>query len=133
MNGNETCVIALHYATHVKKNKKKKKEMGFFYPLLNHRLTPISGHKSGGEKCKCEGPLVAPKVTVHSATVNNSKKVASAKVNIFYSDIPVPGGVPGCPRTEGPSDTRALLGGQPRPRMGGAPPPALQRVQIHPL
>lgn len=86
MNGNETCVIALHYATHV--NKKEKK--WHFHPLLNLRLTPISlsGHKSG-KMHKCEGSLVSPnKVTVHSATVNNSKNVASAKVNIFYSDIP---------------------------------------------
>lgn len=30
MNGNETCVIALHYATH----RKKKKEMGFFIHFL---------------------------------------------------------------------------------------------------
>lgn len=100
MNGNETCVIALHYATHV--NKKEKKKKWHFRPLLNFRLTPISlsGHKSG-KMHKCEGPLVSPnKVTVHSATVN-SKNVASAKVNIFYSDIPVPGGVPWCPRTEG--------------------------------
>lgn len=91
MNGNETCVIALHYATHVNKNKKKKKlKKWHFHPLLNIRLTPIflSGHKSG-KMHKCEGPLVSPnKVTVHSATVNNSKNVASAKVNIFYSDIP---------------------------------------------
>lgn len=42
-----------------------------------------------------KGPLFIPnKVTVHSATVN-SKNVASAKVNIFYSDIPVPGKVHG--------------------------------------
>lgn len=33
MNGNETRVIALHYATHVKK-RKKKKEMGFFIHFL---------------------------------------------------------------------------------------------------
>lgn len=93
MNGNETRVIALHYATHVnkKENKKKKKRKKWhFHPLLNLRLTPItlSGHKSG-KMHKCEGSLVSPnKVTVHSATVNNSKNVASAKVNIFYSDIP---------------------------------------------
>lgn len=52
MNGNETCVIALHYATHVKKTKKERN--GIFHPLLNHRLTPISGHKSGGEKKKMQ-------------------------------------------------------------------------------
>lgn len=100
-----------------KENKKKRN--GIFHPLLNHRLTPISGHKSGGEKCKCEGPLVAPKVTVHSATVNNSKKVASAKVNIFYSDIPVPGGVPGCPRTEGRPTHVLSLAGSLAPGWGG--------------
>lgn len=74
---------------------KKKKKM-HFHPLINLRLTPIflSGHKSG-KMHKCKGPLVCPnKVTVYSATVNNSKNVASAKVNIFYSDIPVPGGAP---------------------------------------
>lgn len=101
MNGNETRVIALHYATHVKKTKKK--EMGFFIHFLTTGWLPSLATSLGGggkKKCKCEGPLVAPKVTVHSATVN-SKKVASAKVNIFYSDIPVPGGVPGCPRTRG--------------------------------
>lgn len=81
MNGNETRVIALHYATHV---NKKKKEMAF-YPLLTLRLTPNSpsGLKSG-KMHKCEGPLVSPnKVTVHSATVNNSKNVASAKSEHF--------------------------------------------------
>lgn len=60
MNGNETCVIALHYATHVKKTKKKKRN-GIFHPLLNHRLTPISGHKSGGENASVKGPSSLPK------------------------------------------------------------------------
>ena len=114
MNGNETCVIALHYATHVNKKKKKK---WYFHPFLNLGLTPMfpSGHKSG-KMHKCEGPLVFPnKVTVHSATVNNSKNVASAKVNIFYSDIPSAWWCAAVPSYRGTSGARALLGGQPRP------------------
>lgn len=121
MNGNETCVIALHYATHV--NQKKKNNFFLkkwcFHPLLNLRLTPIfpSGHKSG-KMHKSEGPLVFPnKVTVHSATVN-SKNVASAKVNIFYSDIP---SAWWCAMVSlyRRSGTRALLGGQPCPVQTG--------------
>lgn len=80
---------------------------------------------------KCEGPLVCPnKVTVHSATVNNSKNVASAKVNIFYSDIPSAWWSAVVPSYRGPSGTRALLGGQPCPTERG-PPWALQSVWIH--
>ena len=80
---------------------------------------------------KCEGPLVYPnKVTVHSATVNNSKNVASAKVNVFYSDIPVPGGVPWCPRTEGRLAHVLSLAGSLAP-FRGAPPLALQSFLIH--
>lgn len=55
---------------------------------------------------------------MHSATVN-SKNVASAKVNIFYSDIPSACGVPWCPRTEG-CPARAFLGGQPHPIRGSS-------------
>lgn len=118
MNGNEICVIALHYATHVNKKEKKKKQKKkrHFHPLLNPRLTPIilSGHKSG-KMHKSEGPLVYPnKVTVHSATVN-SKNVASAKVNIFYSDIPSAWWSTMVSSYRRTSGTRALLGGQPHP------------------
>lgn len=96
--------------------KQKEKKKWHFHPLLNLRLTPIflSGHNSG-KMHKCEGPLVSPKVTVHSATVNNSKNVASAKVNIFYSDIPSAWWHAMVPSYWGTSGTRALLGGQPRP------------------
>ena len=64
-----------------KENKKKEKWdfSSTSQPQADSHLWP---QVWGGKKRKCEGPLVAPKVTVHSATVN-SKKVASAKVNIF--------------------------------------------------
>lgn len=69
--------------------KQKEKRNGIFIHFLTFGWLPsLSGRKSG-KMHKCEGPLVFPnKVTVHSATVNNSKNVASAKVNIFYSDNP---------------------------------------------
>ena len=128
MNGNETCVTALHYATHV--NKKKNK--WHFRPLLHLRPTPIS-LPGLGKMPKCKGPLVSPKVTVHSATVNNSKNVASAKVNIFYSEIPSAwwsAMVPLAPR-----DVRHTCspGRAAWPQRGGAPPLALHGVWIHPL
>lgn len=48
---------------------------------------------------------------MHSATVN-SKNGASAKVNISYSDTPVPGGMPWCPQTEGrPAHVLSSAGG----------------------
>lgn len=57
---------------------------------------------------------------MHSATVNNSKNVASAKVNIFYSDIPSAWWSAMVPAYCGPSGTRALLGGQPCPTERGS-------------
>lgn len=75
--------------------KKRRKKKGIFIHVLKLGWLPSwSGHKSENA-FGVKGPLFIPnKVTVHSATVN-SKNVASAKVNIFYSEIPVPGKVHG--------------------------------------
>lgn len=89
MNGNETCVIALHYATcKPKRKQKKKRHFHSLYPL-NLRLTPINVWPQVWEKCiSVKGPLSLPLRSLCIVPLNNSKNVASAKVNIFYSDIP---------------------------------------------
>lgn len=66
-----------------------------------------------------KGPSSLPK-SLCIVPLNNSKKVASAKVNIFYSDIPVPGVVPGCPRTEGQAAHVLSLAGSRALNRGGS-------------
>lgn len=96
--------------------KQKEKRNGIFVHFLTLGWLPSFCLATNLGKCiSVKGPLVSPKVTVHSATVNNSKNLASAKVNIFYSDIPSAWWRAMVPSYGGTSGTRALLGGRPRP------------------
>lgn len=116
-----------------KKGKKKKKKR-HFHPLLNFKLPSFCLATSLGKCKRVKGPLSVPTRSLcRSATVNNSKNVASAKVNVFYGDIPSAWWSATVPSLWGLSGTCALLWRAASTHGGGSstgPPSALAGVPV---